>query len=172
MKLFYVIPNEGYAFSLDPKLFNVATSRAKLYTIIIADERILKYQLMDNNVYSYLSLLKDEFSYRFDVHSLYNNYHKTAELNFINDNRWKIKQLYPGLENIIDQLMDNNIQIDEEGDVALTDKDDMVIAEAGMLLREYHIAIDPVDNESKKILERAGYKVISSHEFSLDLLKQ
>ena len=168
----YVIPNEGYAFSLDPKLFNVATSRAKLYTIIIADERILKYPLMDNNVYSYLSLLKDDFSFRFDVHSLDNKYQKTEEQIFINDNRGKIKQLYPGLEGIIDQLMDNNIPIDEEGDVALTDKDDMVIAEAGMLLKEYHIAIDPVDNESKKIFERAGYKVISSDEFSVELVKR
>jgi hypothetical protein len=86
--------------------------------------------------------------------------------------RDNIKQLYPGLEKIVDLLMDNNIPVDEEGNVALTDKDDMVIAEARMLLQEYRIAIDPVDDDSKQIFERAGYKVISSDEFNVELLKQ
>ena len=83
-----------------------------------------------------------------------------------------VKVFYPGYEEIVDLLLDNNIPFSHEGEVDLLDKDGVVIATVGILLKEYHIAIDPVDNESKKILERAGYKVISSHEFSLDLLKQ
>ena len=168
----YVIPRSGYAFSLDSKIFNVATSRARLYTIIIADENILNYKFIDNEVYKYLSLLKEDFSFQFDINSLEHKSKELSRLNSMDDSRDNIKQLYPGLEKIVDLLMDSNIPVDEEGNVALTDKDDMVIAEAAMLLREYHIAIDPVDNESKKILERAGYRVISSHEFSIDLLKQ
>ena len=52
------------------------------------------------------------------------------------------------------------------------DKDGVVIASAGMLLEEYKIAIDPVDEDSKKIFERAGYNVISSDEFSVELVKR
>lgn len=168
----YVIPRSGYAFSLDPKIFNVATSRARLYTIIIADDNILNYQLIDNEVYKYLSILKDDFSFQFDINSLEHKSKESLRLNSMDNPRDNIKQLYPGLEKIVDLLMDNNIPVDEEGNVSLTDKDDMVIAEAKMLLQEYRIAIDPVDDDSKQIFERAGYKVISSDEFNVELLKQ
>ena len=168
----YVIPRSGYAFSLDPKIFNVATSRARLYTIIITDVNILNYQLIDNEVYKYLSLLKEDFSFQFDINSLEHQSKESLRLNSMDDPRDNIKQLYPGLEKIVDLLMDNNIPVDEDGNVALTDKDDMVIAEARMLLKEYNIAIDPVDDDSKQILERAGYKVITSDEFSIELLKR
>lgn len=59
-----------------------------------------------------------------------------------------------------------------EGEVDLLDKDGVVIASAGMLLEEYKIAIDPVDDDSKRIFERAGYKVVSSDEFSVGLVKR
>ena len=167
----YLIPNSGYAFSLDPKIFNVATSRARLYTIIIADERILKYPLIDKEVYKYLSILKDDFSFKFDINSINEKNQDYLMHKSIDDSRDRIKQLYPGLEDIVDLLLNNNIPIDEEGNVALTDKDDMVIAEARMLIKDYNIAIDPIDNDSKLIFERTGYKVISSDEFSIELLK-
>ena len=54
----------------------------------------------------------------------------------------------------------------------MLDKDGVVIATAGMLLKEYNIAINPVDNDSRKIFERAGYNVISSDEFSVELVKR
>ena len=83
-----------------------------------------------------------------------------------------VKVLYPGLEEIVDLLLDNNVPFSHEGDVDLMDKDGVVIATAGMLLKEYNVAIDPVDEDSKNIFERAGYKVISSNEFSIELLKR
>ena len=53
----YVIPNTGYSFSLDKRLFNVATSRAKRHTIIISDSNILSINpsLIDSEVLNYLS---------------------------------------------------------------------------------------------------------------------
>lgn len=36
----YVVPNSAYMFSLEPKLFNVATSRAREHTFIIANRNI------------------------------------------------------------------------------------------------------------------------------------
>lgn len=164
----YVIPKSGYAFSLDPKVFNVATSRARLYTIIIADDRILQYPLMDNDVYRYLSLLEKEFAFRFGVYSLGDESQDQLKLCSSHNTRDNIKQLYPGLENIIDLLMDNQIPIDEEGNVALTDEDDVVIAEARMLFMDKKIAIDPLDKESENVFITKGFKIIRSEEFDIN----
>ena len=164
----YVIPKSGYAFSLDPKVFNVATSRARLYTIIIADDRILQYPLMDNDVYRYLSLLEKEFAFRFGVYSLGDESQDQLKLCSSHNTRDNIKQLYPGLENIIDLLMDNQIPIDEEGNVALTDEDDVVIAEARMLFMDKKIAIDPLDKESENVFITKGFKIVRSEEFDIN----
>ena len=57
----YVIPNTGYSFSLDKRLFNVATSRATRHTIIICDTNILSNgkALMNYDVFQYLSKLSE-----------------------------------------------------------------------------------------------------------------
>jgi len=59
----FVIPNSGYNHSLEKRLFNVATSRARRHTIIIADKDILKFHNMDNTVRKFLEKLDDEFSF-------------------------------------------------------------------------------------------------------------
>ena len=59
----YVVPNTHYLHSLDPRLFNVATSRARYQTIIIADREILGYTRMDNHVKEYLEELDKDFSF-------------------------------------------------------------------------------------------------------------
>ncbi len=51
----YFVPNTGYIRSLDRRLFNVATSRAKRQTIIICDRGVLNsYSGIDRLVYQYL----------------------------------------------------------------------------------------------------------------------
>lgn len=66
----YVIPNTGYSFSLDKRLFNVATSRATKHTIIICDTNILSKgrNIMNYDVFQYLSKLNETQS----VHILQN----------------------------------------------------------------------------------------------------
>ena len=59
----YVIPNTHYLRSLDPRLFNVATSRARFQTIIIVDKEIFGYSRMDSQVKEYLCKLEAEFSF-------------------------------------------------------------------------------------------------------------
>ena len=44
----FFIPNASLPYSLDPKLFNVATSRARLNTIIVADSTMLQRQMSDD----------------------------------------------------------------------------------------------------------------------------
>lgn len=59
----YVVPNTHYLRSLDPRLFNVATSRARFQTIIIVDKEIFGYSRMDSQVKEYLCKLDAEFSF-------------------------------------------------------------------------------------------------------------
>jgi DNA replication ATP-dependent helicase Dna2 len=60
----FVIPNSGYNHSLEKRLFNVATSRAKRHTIIIADKNIVSsYPHLDEDVKTYLQKLSDEYSF-------------------------------------------------------------------------------------------------------------
>jgi rRNA-processing protein FCF1 len=61
----FIIPNTGVHFSLELRLFNVATSRSKRHTIIIADKNILENPYIDEDVKAYLQKLDNEFS--FDV---------------------------------------------------------------------------------------------------------
>jgi superfamily I DNA and/or RNA helicase len=39
----FIIPNTSLTYLLEPRLFNVATSRVKRHTIIIADKSIVEY---------------------------------------------------------------------------------------------------------------------------------
>ena len=59
----FFIPNSGAHFSLHPNLFNVATSRSKLCTIIISSKDITSFTHIDNNVKSYFQKLNQDFSY-------------------------------------------------------------------------------------------------------------
>jgi hypothetical protein len=60
----FVIPNSGYNYSLEKRLFNVATSRAKRHTVIIADKNIVdSYPHIDKEVKMYLQKLNDEYSF-------------------------------------------------------------------------------------------------------------
>ena len=161
--LYFPLRNIGFA--LDERRFNVATSRSRSTTLIISDIPLTKMLSIPPRVSTFIKqckVLGDS---------------KTAPL--VDDanlekvlSRNDVKVYYPGLEEIVDILLDNNIPFSHEGDVDLMDKDGVVIATAGMLLREYNIAIDPIDDDSKKIFERAGYKVISSDDFSVELLKR
>jgi len=59
----FVIPNTGLYYSLESRLFNVATSRAKHHTLIITDKETLNSQHSDKEVRGYLQKLDKEFSF-------------------------------------------------------------------------------------------------------------
>lgn len=56
----FVVPNAGYHYGLERRLFNVATSRATEHTIIIADKTVLEHSELDRKVLSYLRMLGGE----------------------------------------------------------------------------------------------------------------
>lgn len=58
----FIVPNASYVWTLEPHLFNVATSRAREHTIIIADKNVLRYPTLNPLVRMYLERLKNEKS--------------------------------------------------------------------------------------------------------------
>ena len=58
----FFVPDYSYIRTLEPHLFNVATSRAKEHTIIIVDKYVLDCYTLNQNVRKYLEMLKQEKS--------------------------------------------------------------------------------------------------------------
>ena len=55
-----VVPDYSYIRTLEPHLFNVATSRAREHTIIIADKYVLDCTTLDIKVRKFLARLKQD----------------------------------------------------------------------------------------------------------------
>ena len=58
----FFVPNTSYIRTLEPHLFNVATSRAREHTIIIADKNVLEYSILKPLVRNFMEKLKKEQS--------------------------------------------------------------------------------------------------------------
>lgn len=58
----FFVPNASYIWTLEPHLFNVATSRAKEHTIIVTDKNVLRYSTLKPLVRKYLEQLREEKS--------------------------------------------------------------------------------------------------------------
>ena len=86
-------------------------------------------------------------------------------------NRDEIKELYPGLEDIVDILIDNNIPFSYDGTFELTNEDNEVIASAAMIVDDPKIAIDPFNQQDKTVFEQNGYTVIKKSEFNIEVIK-
>ena len=150
----YYVPLRNHDFAFSDNLFNVATSRSRSTTLLITDMPLDILPIKSNMVKQFLSnCIEVDFSQKEDI------------------NRSDVKALYPGLENIVDLLLDNGIPFSMDGDVDLLDHNDVVIASAGMLLRDHKIAIDPVDEDSAVKFKAAGYKVVDSASFNLSMIK-
>lgn len=85
--------------------------------------------------------------------------------------REAIKELYPGMEEIVDILIDNQVPFSHDGVFELTDEDNAVIASAAMIIDNPKIAIDPFDDKDKLVFIEKGYKVITQEEFNIEIIK-
>ena len=86
-------------------------------------------------------------------------------------NREEIKELYPGMEDIVDILLDNNVPFSHEGIFELTNVDNEVIASAAMIIDNPKIAINPFDSNDSSVFEQNGYMVIAQEDFNEELIK-
>ena len=157
--LYFPLRNIGFA--LDERRFNVATSRSRSTTLIISDISLLDMRSISPTISTFIRRCKPIDEGHVTLIPI------SEEILNRND----IKSYYPGLEDIVDLLLDNNIPFSHEGDVDLLDRNDLVIATAGMILRDQMIAINPEDDNSSSIFRKAGYKVISSDEFDISMVK-
>ena len=83
----------------------------------------------------------------------------------------EVKELYPGMEDIVDILIDNNIPFSYDGVFELTDENNDVIASAAMIIDNPKIAIDPFSEADKATFEQKGYRVIKQEEFNVNIIK-
>lgn len=86
-------------------------------------------------------------------------------------NREEIKELYPGMEDIVDILLDNNVPFSHEGIFELTNADNEVIASAAMIIDNPKIAINPFDTNDSSVFKQNGYMVIAQEDFNEELIK-
>ena len=158
------IPGRNPGFALDERRFNVATSRSRSTTLIISDIPLTNMHSLSSKVAAFIKKCSSLGDKKEMVRDDSNKILETMKRN-------EVKALYPGLENIVDLLLDNGIPLSMDGDVDLLDHNDMVIATAGLLLRESKIAIDPVDDDSVIKFKAAGYRVVDSTSFNLSMIK-
>ena len=157
------IPGRNPGFALDERRFNVATSRSRSTTLIISDIPLTDFHSMSGKVSKYLRECTC-----LSCNDLYQNVNR-QRLKDVRDSN-NIKMLYPGLEDIVDELLDHDIAFSHDGEVDLCDKNGIVIASAEMLLREQKIAINPIDESSEQIFVRAGYKTVSDKDFNINMV--
>jgi hypothetical protein len=158
-------PARGAGFGLDERHFNVATSRSRSTTLILSDvplEHIL-YDL------PYVATFLDRCP-RVDVGVTADYSSELLDLETQLEQH-NVKALYPGEEALVDLLIQHHIPFSQDGEVELLDEAGQVIATAGMLLKDYALAIDPVDEASRRAFEAHGYETTTSEAFHIDMLK-
>lgn len=122
----------------------------------------------------YPNIDKDEwigFWRRYNLLQFFSNTTKVESVidaDMVSVDRDEIKMYYPGLEHIVDILLDHKIPFGTDGDVDLTDSDGIVLASAGMIIRDLKIVIDPVDDNSESIFEAAGFKIFTAENFDIN----
>ena len=158
------IPGRNPGFALDERRFNVATSRSRSTTLIISDIPLTNLHSISPRVAAFIKKCKSLDNKNFHVCNDNSDVLEAMKRN-------EVKSLYPGLESIVDLLLENGIPFSMDGDVDLLDHNDVVIASAGMLLRDSKIAIDPVDEDSTVKFMAAGYTVVDSASFNLSMIK-
>lgn len=150
----YYVPSRTPSFAFGENLFNVATSRSRSTTLLLTDMpmEVLERSISSKKVTQFLSCCKQvDLSQQQEI------------------DREEVKSYYPGLEHIVDLLLDHNIPFGLEGDTELTDHNDEVLATAAMIIRSKRLAIDPEEG-SELTFESAGYRVVDSASFSIDMV--
>jgi DEAD/DEAH box helicase domain-containing protein len=81
----------------------------------------------------------------------------------------EILDYFPGLEDVVIELVNNRIPFDTDGGFQLTDEDGIIIAEAAIKLDNRNIVIDDFSDRQDDVtkFERHGYKVIDANNFNI-----
>lgn len=169
----FVIPNSGYNHSLERRLFNVATSRSKRHTIIIADKDITSsYPNLDKDVKTYLQNLNDEYSFYYTAEK------KLIECKATKKNDQQVekklgiqtglkvigkidlskfekpkKEIVNGRENIY--IIDTNVFIDQPDIILKIDKKYQVIVSAKVIDELDKLKVKLLSEQQKQNVQKA-----------------
>lgn len=168
----FVIPNSGYNHSLEKRLFNVATSRARRHTIIISDKNIINsYPSLDEDVKTYLQKLNDEYSfyYTMDNKVIESKTLETNEVQSEEDSNNQIglkvlgkidlskfekpkKEIVKDKENIY--IIDTNVFVDQPDIISKIDQKFSIVLSAKVIDELDYLKIK-LSEEQKKNVQRA-----------------
>lgn len=168
----FVIPNSGYNHSLEKRLFNVATSRARRHTIIISDKNIISsYPSLDEDVKTYLQKLNDEYSFYYTGENKVIE-SKTQETNEVQSEESPNKQIglkvlgkidlskfeKPKKEIVKDKeniyIIDTNIFVDQPDIISKIDQKYSIVLSAKVIDELDYLKIK-LSEEQKKNVQRA-----------------
>lgn len=178
----FVIPNSGYNHSLEKRLFNVATSRSKRHTIIIADKDIISsYPHLDEDVKMYLQKLNDEYSFYYTTEKKLIE-SKTTEKNepqveekLENQTGLKVlgkidlskfekpkKEIVKGKENIY--IIDTNVFVDQPDIISKIDKQYQVILSAKVIDELDKLKVTLPTEQQKQNVQKAIKQINDSFD--------
>ena len=178
----FVIPNSGYNHSLEKRLFNVATSRSKRHTIIIADKDIISsYPHLDEDVKMYIQKLNDEYSFYYttDKKLIANKTSEKKESKV--EEKLKIqtglkvlgkidlskfekpkKEIVEGKENIY--IIDTNVFVDQPDIISKIDKQYQVVLSAKVIDELDKLKVTLPTEQQKKNVQKAIKQINDSFD--------
>ena len=165
----FVIPNSGYNHSLEKRLFNVATSRAKRHTIIISDKNIISsYPHLNEDVKTYLQKLDDEYSFYYTTEKklIESKTNETKHIQIIEQPQTQSglkvvgkidlskfdkpkKEINKDKENIY--IIDTNVFVDCPDIISRIDKNYQVILSAKVIDELDYLKISLSDEQKKNV---------------------
>jgi DEAD/DEAH box helicase domain-containing protein len=80
---------------------------------------------------------------------------------------------FPGLEDVVKELVSNQVRFDTDGGYQLTDEEGIIIAEAAIKIEGKNIVIDDFSGREEDVVkfESHGYKVIDGNSFNINEVK-
>lgn len=172
----FVIPNSGYNYTLEKRLFNVATSRAKRHTIIISDKNIItSYPQLDGEVKTYLKKLNVDFSFYYTpdrklIETKITQQKETEEpqtglkvLGKIDLSKFDKpkKEIKNDMENIY--IIDTNVFVDYPDIISKIDKKYQIILSAKVIDELDYLKISLTEEQKKNV-----HKAIKQINYSFD----
>jgi rRNA-processing protein FCF1 len=165
----FIIPNSGYNHSLERRLFNVATSRARRHTIIIADKNIISdYPNLDEDVKTYLKKLDQEFSFYYNLPSnLIENHNLETTSTQVEEKPSKPpglkvlgtidlskfekpkKEIVKGKENIY--IIDTNVFVDYPDIISKIDKKYNIVLSAKVIDELDYLKVSLTEEQKKNV---------------------
>lgn len=160
----FFVPTEGVPFAFQASRFNVATSRAKLCTLIVSDETISSfYSHIDNNVKQYMLSLNDvHFSEEEKDTAKSKNETNTQEkpnglkvLGTIDLSKFEKlkKEIKKDKENIY--IIDTNVFVDYPDIISKIDKQYQIVLSAKVIDELDKLKVTLPTNEQKQNVQKA-----------------